>query len=74
MTRAASGRLCPRKFACNSPVRASNFEVRTLEFCGFLVAARFGRQGITCGIGDCEGGVGPFATVVLVRVGAAPDP
>ena len=50
------------------------FEVRTLEFWGFLGAARFGRQGITCGIGDCEGGVGPFATVVLVGVGGAPDP
>ena len=61
-------------FARNSPVGVSTVEVRTLEFWGFLGAARFGRQGITCGIGDCEGGVGPFATVVLVGVGGAPDP
>jgi len=28
------------------------FEVRTLEFCGLWGAAKSGRQGITCGIGE----------------------
>ena len=66
--------VCPRNFARNSPADVSTFEVRMLEFCGFRGAARCGRWGITCGIGDCEGGADPFATVVLVIRGDAPDP
>ena len=61
-------------FARNSPVGVSTVEVRTLEFWGFLGAVRFGRQGITCGIGECVDDGGAFATVVLVSVGGAPDP
>ena len=68
------GRVRPPHFARNSPVGVSTVEVRTLEFQVFLGAARFGRQGITCGIGGCVGGGGAFATVVLVSVGGAPDP
>ena len=68
------GRVCPPHFARNSPVGVSTFEVGTLAFCGFRDIKVSGRQGITCGIGDCEGGVGPFATVALVSMGAAPDP
>ena len=64
----------PPHFARNSPAGVSTVEVRTLEFCGLWGAAKSGRQGITCGIGECEGCVEPFAAIVLVRVGAAPDP
>ena len=64
----------PPHFARNSPAGVSTVEVRTLEFRGFWGAARFGRPGITCGIGGCVGGGGAFATVVLVSVGGAPDP
>lgn len=56
LMRAASGRLCSRNFARNSPAGTSTFEVRMSEFWGFLGAARFGRQGITCGIGECGDG------------------
>ena len=48
---------------------ASTFEIRTLEFCGFWDAARYGRQGIACEIGDCEGAIEPFASFGLVSDG-----
>ena len=50
------GWVCPRNFACNSPVSASTFEVRTLESCGFWGVVVCGRQGIACGIGECGDG------------------
>ena len=56
LTRAVSGRLCSRNFACNSLVGFSIFEVETLKSCGFWGVVVYGRQGIACGIGECGDG------------------
>ena len=75
------GWVCPRNFACNSPVGFSIFEIETLKSCGFWGVVEYGRQGIACGIGGCGAGGRALvagrrtlAAVVLVSMGAAPDP
>ena len=50
------GGVCPRNFACNSPVGFSIFEIETLKSCGFWGVVEYGRQGIACGIGECGDG------------------
>ena len=68
--------VCPRNFACNSPVATSTFEVKMLKSCGFQRVVVCGRQGITCGIGECgdggavlAAGCRTFAAVGLVLQG-----